>query len=242
MALAFRIAKIEDVAEAFRSLYVKTENGSYVLEVDGAVPKERLDEFRQKNIDLLKEADKYKDLNPEKYAELMELQRKREEKELLDKGEIDTVIANRVAAMKTEYEGKLGEVTKANSQMNRQLESLLIDNTVRVAAGKTGVRPEAVDDVLLRAKTMFQIKDGNVVALDEKGAIKYGKDGTTPLGIEEWSAGLKTQAPHLYLGSNGGGANTGAGGGGSGGSMSSATKGVGKIAASLAEGGLPGMG
>lgn len=233
MALEFRINKLEDVAEQFRSLYVKNTDGSYTLEVNGAVSKDRLDEFRNKNVDLMKDLEKYKDLNPEKYQELLQLQRQREEKELLDKGEIDTVVANRVQTMKAEMQATIDQLTGSNTGMLRQLETLMIDNTVRAAATKSGVRPEAVDDVLLRAKTMFKIKDGQVVSTDEKGEIRYGKDGTTPLGIEEWAGSLKSNAPHLFLGSNGGGA----GGGINGGSPSGrqATTAVGKIAAGLGE-------
>lgn len=238
MALAFRINKIEDVAEAFRPLYVKAENGTYVLEVDGAVPKERLDEFRQKNIDLMKEAEKYKDLNPEKYQELLELQRKREEKELLEKGEVDTVVNNRVAAMKTEMQSVIDQLNNSNKAMNGQLETLMIDNTVRTFATKNGVRPEAVDDVLLRAKTTFSIKEGKVVSVDDKGQVRYGKDGTTPLSIDEWSKDLKTGAPHLFMSSSGGGAGNGLGGGNGGGSGNSNLRGVSKIASGLANGAL----
>lgn len=206
MALKFNVKSLEEVAEPFRNLYVKNSDGSYSLEVEGAVDQNKLKEFRDKNIELMKEAEKYKDLNPQKYQELMELQRQRQEKELIDKGEVDQVIQGRVKQMKTEYDAALATRDQSLNMMTRQLESLLIDNTVRTAATKTGVRPEAVDDVLLRAKTVFTIKDGKVAALNEKGEVVYGKDGTTPLGIEEWSSGLKTVAPHLYLGSTGGGA------------------------------------
>lgn len=232
MKLAYKVANIESVPEAFRSLYTKNSDGSYTLEVEGVVENDKLKEFRDKNIELLKEAEKYKDLNPEKYKELMELQRQRQEKELIDKGEVDQVIMSRVKAMKEEFETTAAAKDSTINQMTRQLESLLIDNTVRMAATKTGVRAEAVDDMLLRAKTVFSIKDGKVAATDSEGKIVYGKDGTTPLGIEEWSAGLKVVAPHLYMGSNGGGATGNVGGAGNSGNKSTP---VGKIAGALNE-------
>lgn len=231
MALAFKVTKIEDVAEAFRSLYVKTTDGTYQLEVDGAVDNKKLDEFRENNIKLLKEAEKFKDLNPEKYAELMKLQQQREEKELLDKGEVDKVIENRVKAMRTEFDTEKTSLMTTNAAMTRQLETLMIDNTVRTVATKNGVRPEAVDDILLRAKTMFRIQEGKVVSLDGEGKIVYGKDGTTPLSIDEWTPGLKATAPHLFMSSQGGG------GQGSGGPANNTRvgQGVSKISAALAE-------
>lgn len=236
MALAFKIAKLEDVAEAFRPLYVKTTDGTYQLEVSGAVDKSVVDEFRTKNIELLKDAEKFKDLNPAKYQELLELDRKRQEKELLDKGEIDTVVNNRVQAMRSDYEKQVAELTKSGQTMTKQLETLLIDNAIRAAATKNGIRPEAVDDVLLRAKTVFSIREGKVMALDGESKPVYGKDGTTPLGTEEWLGGLKATAPHLYLSSQGGGSNNGAGGGNFNGGSTSNLKGVSKIAAGLSDG------
>lgn len=235
MKLKFRIKSLDEVEEQYRSMYVKNADGSFTLEIEGVVPKETLDEFRNKNIELLKEAEKFKDLNPEKYQELLALQKKREEKELLDKGEIDTVIANRVQEMKTSYENQIKTLTENITTSNRQLETLMIDNTVRDMAIKSGVRETAVDDVLLRAKTKFSIKDGKVVALqvkDGKQEIVYGSDGQTPLGISEWGKNLKTEAPHLFKDSNGGGAQ----GSGSSRPGQKATTALGKISAGLESG------
>lgn len=239
MALAYIINKLEDVAEGLRALYVKMADGRYQLEVDGAVDKSKVDEFRNKNIELLKEAEKFKDLNPQKYQELMDLQRQREEKALLDAGEVDKVVNNRVTAMRQEYEANAAKLAATNTSMSRQLETLMIDNTVRAIATKTGVRAEAVDDVLLRAKNVFKIHEGQVVALDNEGKVVYGKDGTTPLNPEEWATGLKATAPHLYMSSQGGGASNGAGGGGFSGSGQKLNA-TGKIAAGIAAGGFDG--
>ena len=49
MSLKFQIEKLEDVAENLRSLYTPHE-GKFFLDVDGAVSREKLDEFRTNNI------------------------------------------------------------------------------------------------------------------------------------------------------------------------------------------------
>ena len=36
--------------------------------------------------------------------------------------------------------------------------------------------------------------------------VVYGKDGTSPMSVIDWTTGLKKQAPHLFQGSQGGGA------------------------------------
>lgn len=204
--LKFRIPKLEDVEEDKRSLYQKGDDGAYYLIVEGAVAKDKLDEFRNNNVDLMKKLEAFKGLDPSKVHEMLENERKIAEKKLIDSGDIEGLVNQRVSTMKSEYESKLGELTKKLETGNRQLETLLIDNSVREFASKVGVVPSAVDDVLLRAKTVFRVEDGSPVAKDSNGQTIYGKDGTSSLGIGEWLGGLKDQAPHLFGQSKGSGA------------------------------------
>lgn len=228
MSLPFQIDSLDKAPEAVRSLYVQ-QGDKFVLDVDGVVPKTKLDEFRNNNVELLKQLDKFKDVDPVKYKELLGIQVQLDEKKLIEAGKIDEVVAQRVDAMKKDYDNKLSDAEKAKQTMSRQLETLLIDNTVRDEAIKNGVIPSAVDDVLLRAKTVFTIKDGEPVALDKDGKVIYGKDGTTPKKIGEWLAELKTTATHLFPGSSGVGTK-GSGGQGAGSANLSS---IGKISAGL---------
>ena len=206
MKLKFKLDTLEGLDAAIAALYEQGADGAYYLSVDGAVGKDKLDEFRNNNVKLLKDLEKFKDVDPAKYQELLALAKKQEEKKLIDAGEIDKVVEQRVGEMKSTYEGQLKALTEQNSVAQHQLESLLIDNAVRDAAVKSGVQPTAVDDVLLRAKATFKIKDGNAVPVDAQGNVVYGKDGTTPMSVVDWTTGLKKQAPHLFQGSQGGGA------------------------------------
>lgn len=206
MKLKFKIASLEGLEPHVAALYDEGADGQFYLSVDGAVDKSKIDEFRNNNVKLLKDLEKFKDVDIEKYQELLTLAKKQEEKKLIDAGEIDKVVEQRVAEMKSTYETQLSTLSEKNMVAQRQLESLLIDNAVRDAAIKSGVQPTAVDDVLLRAKVSFQIKDGSAVPVDSQGNIVYGKDGSTPMSVTDWTAGLKKQAPHLFLGSQGGGA------------------------------------
>lgn len=183
-------------------------------------------------MDLLKKLEAFKDVDPAKVAELIETERKLKEKELIAKGDIEGLIAQRVHAMKTDYESKMATMTEQLGLSTRQLETLLVDNEVRAHAAKIGVAPTAVDDVLLRAKTTFKVKDGKVVSLDANGNIVYGKDGSNPLGIQDWIGGLKEQAPHLFLMSQGSGAGNKPGQPGNGAKLSATQK----IAAGLTSG------
>lgn len=209
MKLKFKIAKLDEVAETVRSLY-RQEGDSYVLDVDGAVDRSRLDEFRENNITLQKQLDKLKDVDPAKYRELMELDRKVREKELIEKGDLDGLVNSRTAAMRDELTSKLSAAETQLQAANQQLAVLMIDNAVREHASKIGVLPTAVDDVILRARALYSMKDG--VAVPEKdGKVIFGKDGSTPMPIGEWVVGLKKAAPHLFQMSSGGGASGGNG-------------------------------
>jgi hypothetical protein len=210
MALKFKIAKLDEVAETVRTLY-RPEGDAFVLDVDGAVDKGRLDEFRNNNITLQQQLDKLKDVDPAKYRELIALQRKVEEKELIDKGEIDKVVALRVTSMKEEMEGQLKQTSTALSTANAQLSALLIDQAVKAAALKAGALTTALDDVVLRARSMFTIENGVPVPKNEKGEVIYGKDGTTPMSVDDWTLNLKKTALHLFASSSGSGAGGGRG-------------------------------
>lgn len=210
MGLKYKIAKLEDVPEAVRTQY-KQEGDVFVLDVEGAVPKERLDEFRNNNIELQKQIDKFKGVDPTKHAELLELQRQLNEGELLKAGKIDEVVNGRVAAMRTELEGRATTAETALNAAQGQLAILMIDNAVRAAATANGVLPTAVDDLILRARATFRMENGQPVPKNEKGETVYGKDATTPLAVGDWVVNMKKAAPHLFAGARGSGAGGGTG-------------------------------
>lgn len=210
MALKYQVEKLEDVPEGQRELYVAS-NGKFILQVEGAVGKDKLEEFRNNNIELQKQIDRFKNIDPSKHQELLELQRRLQEEELIDKGEVDKLVNLRVTAMREGYEADKGALTAQLSTASAKLEVLLVDNVVKDAAIKSGVHPAAVDDVLLRARGVYKVVDGNPVAKGADGKPLYGADGVTPLQPDEWVKNLKKSAGHLFQGFQGGGG----GGGGS---------------------------
>lgn len=212
MAFKYVIDKLEDVAENIRSMYV-AKDGKYVLDVEGVVPKERVDEFRNNNIELQKQLDKYKNIDPTKYAELKQIQQEIEEGKLIKEGKLEEVVNLRVGNMKATYDGQITDLTGQLTKANRQLETLMIDNVVRAESSKAGVVPTAVDDVILRAKTTYVMENGVPTPKNAEGQIVYSKDGKTPMPISEWLTALRTTAVHLFQGSSGSGAGGGMGNG-----------------------------
>lgn len=195
----------EGLDPAIATLYEKTEDGKFRLNVEGAVPREKLDEFRNKNIELMKTVDNFKGVDVAKYQQLLGIEKKLTDKELVEAGKVDEVVQSRIKTMQTEHGTIVEGLTGQLSLANRQLEGLLIDSSVRVKALEFGVMPTAVDDVMLRAKTIFKIVDG-VAVPQQDGKTVYGKDGINPMGVDEWISNLSKTAPHLFGSTQGGGA------------------------------------
>lgn len=209
MGLKYQIAKLEDVPEAVRTLY-KAEGAVFVLDAEGVVPKEKLDEFRENNINLNKQLEKLKDIDPTKYRELVQLDLQVKEGKLIKEGKLEEVVNLRVGTMKTAFETEKTSLTTQLQKSNNMLSKLMIDDAVKSAAIKAGIHPTAVDDIVLRARGVYAVDNGLPVPKNDKGEVIYGKDGKTPMPVDEWIVNLKPVAPHLFMGSNG----SGAGGGG----------------------------
>lgn len=234
MALKFKVPTLAEIPEALRTLY-KPDGDAFVLDAEGVVPKERVDEFRNNNIQLQQQLDKFKNIDPTKHNELLAIQREIEEGKLIKEGKLEEVVNLRVGTMKTTYEQQIEQLNQINQQNSGQLSVLLIDNAVKSEAIKNGVYPTAIDDIVLRARSVYSVDKGNPVPKNEKGEVIYGKDGTTPMPMAEWILNQKKVAPHLFHGSQGSGAG---GGRGSGGTDVSKMTPAQKISHGLAQGGL----
>jgi hypothetical protein len=207
MALQFELDSVEGLSPDIAKEYVRGDDQKYRLDVPGVVPSAKLVEFRENNITLKRELEKFKGIDPAKYSDLAKLESMVADKSLLDAGKVEELVAGRIGTMKVEYEGQIEQYKGQISTSNRQLESLLIDSSVRAAAtpleGPQAL-PSAVDDLLLRAKTVFRIVDGVATPINEKGQVIYGANGTDPMSISEWMKGLHKNAPHLFGANKGG--------------------------------------
>lgn len=236
MALKVLITKeeYEALPEAVQKEYSEQagSNGeSFMLDTDDSSFKVQISEFRNNNIALIKEKDslqeqvnRFKDIDPEKYQEAVDKLREIEEKELVDKGDVEQLVAHRTERMKSDYEGqikslndKVGNLTAEKEKSDSHLSRVLIDSEAQQAVTSVGaVRQGAMTDVLSRARGTFKLRDGVPVPEGPDGKTLYGSDGNTPLTIGEWAKGLLEEAPYLFENSSGGGAGGGESGAGGG--------------------------
>jgi hypothetical protein len=209
MALKYRLTQkqFDDLDESVQALYSEDGDG-FVLDVDGAVDKKKLSEFRTSNRTLntkLKELEeKYGDIDLDEVQELLSKKQEMEEGKLIAAGEVETVIEQRVkkalAPLKEQNEALQTQVGEGKEHLNR----LLIDQRVTRIASKMGAHPTAIDDICNRARRSFKIQEGEAIAVDDDGDPRLNGKGEH-FTMDDWMGELKTKvAPHCFQGVKGG--------------------------------------
>lgn len=196
-----------EIPEALRSYYEKGDDGKYRLKVEGgAVSAEKLKEFRDKNTELLKQAERFKDVNLDEYQALKAM------KTNLESGKLDAkaeeIVTQRIEAFKKEQLKAVTELTTERDRMSGELARLKIGDAAVAEALKLGLRGGAKDDLIARVSAVFKLEGGVPVAYGPDGKQLY--DGQAePLKVADYVKGLIKSAEHLFDPSAG----TGAGGG-----------------------------
>lgn len=133
---------------------------------------------------------------------LLEKASKDEETRLIAEGKIDEVLNRRTERFRQDVEKQLQaketEIQK-HIEAKKKLASRALSDAILQAASKVGALPEAMEDIVERARRAgwTVTEDGDVVALDGDEPI-LGKDGKTPLTPVEWAESLREIAPHLW--------------------------------------------
>jgi len=220
MALKFKFKAREEVPAELQSFYVERE-GAFVLDAEGVVEKAKLDEFRTGNVTLKKELEDFKarfeGIDPDEVRQLADEKRKLELQAQGHKPEeIEKLVVDRVKGLKADWDKQLSTVTGERDSLTSRLTAIQIDQGVITVATKRGLRPTAIPDITSRARLVFKLVNGAPRAFEADGTtVRYGKDGVTPMTLEEWVDAQTADAPHLFESNAGGGAaSNGAGGAG----------------------------
>ena len=217
MALKFKFKSKEEIPAEHASLYAERD-GEWMLDVEGVVDKSKHDEFRTANVALRKELEdqkkRFEGIDPDEVRKLAEEKQKLEETQQLKLGEVEKVLENRLKTAKSEWDKQLAAVSSERDALNVRLTAIQIDQGVITVATKKGLRPTAIPDITARARTVFRLANGLPTAFETDGkTVRFGKDGMTPMTLEEWVDAQVSEAPHLFESNAGGGA-TGDGSGG----------------------------
>ncbi len=218
MALKYKVKSREELPAEHANLYVERE-GAFVLDAEGVVEKAKADEMRASNIALKKQIEehtaRFEGIDPDAVRQLAEEKRKLE---LVAQGhkpeEMDRLVGERIKGLKADWDKQLSTVTGERDSLTTRLTAIQIDQGVLTVATKRGLRPTAIPDITARARSVFKLVNGAPRAFEADGAtVRYGKDGVTPMTLEEWVDAQVADAPHLFESNAGGGAaGNGAGG------------------------------
>ena len=114
MALKFKFKTKDEIPAEHLPHYAERE-GAWVLDVDGAVEKSKLDEFRNSNVSLIKERDdlkkRYEGIDPDAVKALADEKRQLEEAQQLKAGEVEKVVENRIKGVKADLEKQIATLS-----------------------------------------------------------------------------------------------------------------------------------
>jgi len=199
--------------DSIKALYVE-KDGAHVLQVDGAAPKSTVDEFRNNNINLQDQLKKFDGVDLDKYKALQETETKLRNKELIDKGDFDTLLSEHTRTIVSDYTGKLDAAMESNASLTAQMSSMTTRYEIEGAATKAfatnHIRPEAQAAVMAQIKATFSVSGNTVVAMDGDN-IMAGADGN--LTVNEF---VGSQPEFMKVPNEAGGGNGDGGGGGGG--------------------------
>ncbi len=236
MALAKTVAKLEDVAEAHRALYV-ADGDKFKLDIDGdedsAAMRIELATVKREAAERRKAAkeleEKFAGIDPVKVRELMSKLDQDGEQALIAAGKIDEVIAKRSEKMRADLQKQLdeahGKATAAEERTKKYSQRVLDDRIKDAVIGKVHVHAIKNGDVMRAARELFVLdENGDAVQLGADGKPVLGKDGKTPFSPAEWIESMTEVAPHWFPnGASGGGASNNGSGAGNGKTMKRAT-------------------
>jgi hypothetical protein len=202
--------------------YYVEQDGVFLLDADD---RGRLAEFRTNNRALKATVEsqkaelaalkaRFEGVDPDEAKRLAAEHQALIEQQQLKAGETEKVVAARVAAARAEAEKATAALTARVQAAEAKLAATLIDQGVLTLATKRGLRPTAGPDITQRARAAVRLVDGVPTVLESDGQTRrLGKDGVTPMSLEEWIETQASDAPHLFETNAGGGAAGGSPGG-----------------------------
>ena len=177
-----------------------------------------------KNTELLSDLKKAKEsikkfdgIDPENFKNMMSAFEDNQDLKDISEGKYEEVINRRMEKERVKFTSETTALTEKsatfeseNSDLRSEVSKLMIDNNVVAEFIKEKGLESGIQDITLRAKTVFKIEGKELIGRDANGEIIAGKSG--PITITEWIGNQKEVAPHLFQGSKGSGATGGEGG------------------------------
>lgn len=208
MALQTVVESLEAVPETARDFYVE-QDGQYVLDTD---QKDRINEFRTNNISLKQELEKHQEklkaydgIDPDKYQELTALERQKRDKELIEAGELETLLNERLSEVKTTYDKQVEDLKTALNETRGELVKTKVTDTLKTAAADSGVLPKAMNDVVKLASSDWELRDGTPTLIQDGEVVLSKEKPGEPMSMGEYFKNMLQEKPYYFQSSAGSG-------------------------------------
>ncbi len=185
MKLKGRVKSLDEVAESFRGLYEQDGDWFYLKEYepeDTAGLKSALEKEREERRRAKESLDKFKDVDPEKYRELLRSQEDSERKKLESKGAWEALEKQLLDKHSKEMESRDTRI----KTLTGALEKRLIDAEATTAIASAKGVPQLLLPHVRQSIKVFE-EDGEFVAkvVDSKGNPRIGDAKGTPMTISQ---------------------------------------------------------
>jgi hypothetical protein len=217
MALSRLIDSLDGLSDQLKAHYVECEGG-YQLDLDTPWPEvgklqAALDTERKRCKKAESALSKYEGVNPDDVQSMKQQLEGMKDKQVFDDEGVNALLAKKTQNLKDEYERKLqalthektaweGKATEAETKRRHDKAR----RELMEAAAAVKVLPTAIPDAVERALKTFVVDEADQLVGMQGETILYGKSGVDPLKPQEYFQTLKTEAPHLFGVSAGGGA------------------------------------
>lgn len=232
MAIKTVVADIEEVDESIRGLYVEEGGQyvlrvegpaprGYATAADFSDMKAKHETSRNNNIDLLKgvasltgveEAtdlsplrslvEKYNGVDVDEYATLKSNAQKLEQKGVTQPDDIAEIVRGEVHSAVEPLKQELESERAARVAAQQKNDEAQLRSEISTVFLEAGGRPKALDFLVGQAESVFEVKEGSLVA---RSGNYSQKDAGEPLSVAEWIE-RQTQEADFIFGDSGGGA------------------------------------
>lgn len=222
---------LDQVPEGLREFATPVEGQEGKVKVN-VVAESKLSQFRDTNINLLKERDDYRSKfeplhaivgdDPETFtktlAEYQAMAQRVKDGDLKETRSVEEALSKRTEELRKSYDERLQAEGKEKSAWRQKYDALeqqfkhsQVSSYLKDAVldPKSGLDPKAFNAVVDAGLKVFKMgTDGRIVPYEGDAPI-YGSDGSSPMTAKEWVQKMKEDQPFYFLGTNGGGSGEG---------------------------------
>lgn len=213
MPVKLEFEKPEDAPEGLRNALVEAD-GKYVFEGETVAEvrglRTALQKEREAKAQFERDLARYKDVDPDRYAQMIAAADEAERDKMRKQGKLDELHQAEIKRLQAAHQAREDEVAREIAARDAVLDKLIVGSVITEKAIAAGARPDAMDLITRLGAETFK-RDGDRAVVRDPSMLnpKTGKE----LSIEDWLGDLAASRPYLFGDTKGSGARTGTTGG-----------------------------